>query len=526
MELLLLGGLSYVGYKMSKRDIIIPKPQTPPNSQTKISQTIEEMNTEFKNNVTSHLNNPRTITEFNKIPFFRSLKSQNTNDAVKNRKLATFSGVDNVEFKSKDVTRNTHPQVKDMTFINGVTFKPDIHRYQEYMTSAKMHNVTPVPEKHIGPGLGISPEVASAGGFHSSFRILPDNINGYRKNNYGGKVIVGKRNVDQREEISKLDQNSRRLTVENTRAYDNRKSSVLASTTRPAVSQSLNNRNDNINLHPISNKFHINGSYVYDKNAYMDTKQRKAVMGCTHGIGHPSYPGTGSYTNTASTISLNETERDNVYCHNLNVRGEKQSHMMTKSNSDDIILQTQRGTSHNSSHQLNLKGPDVIFEPSTSNTLAPTQRGACLDHYGSLKSTVPKTTIHHGSGIGNTQRGMPVKHTVGGSSHISGTSYKSVYTGTQSSMQRELVQVAHVPNNQPINNIMLDNSQINMDLARDDNHVSASGGLFAKNINNYSTTNNIGSVSVGSKLDFHNNREFGFTPVILKNNPYAVSITN
>ena len=41
----------------------------------------------------------------------------------------------------------------------------------------KMNNLPPVERVNVGPGLGVSPEVAATGGFQQYFRILPNNIN-------------------------------------------------------------------------------------------------------------------------------------------------------------------------------------------------------------------------------------------------------------------------------------------------------------------------------------------------------------
>jgi hypothetical protein len=46
--------------------------------------------------------------------------------------------------------------------------------------SNKMNNTPPVTRQNIGPGLGVGPDVASAGGFQQLFRILPNNVNDER----------------------------------------------------------------------------------------------------------------------------------------------------------------------------------------------------------------------------------------------------------------------------------------------------------------------------------------------------------
>lgn len=184
MEFVALGALGMLAVANKP-----PKVTQKPKKQ----QEIKTLDNEFKKDVAKHFENKRVV-----MPFFRSEKSQNTNDALKDRRLGTFTGVNNIEYRPKQETENA-PPVKDLTNIYGTTFQPDIQRYQHYMTSGKNHNVSPVEKQYVGPGLGIDPSQAADGGFHSLFRIMPDNVNGYRKNNFGGTVVHGSSAVQARE---------------------------------------------------------------------------------------------------------------------------------------------------------------------------------------------------------------------------------------------------------------------------------------------------------------------------------------
>lgn len=182
MEFVALGALGMLAIA-NKPPGTKPKPKEPKPL---------ELETEFKQDVAKHFENKQVV-----MPFFRSEKSQNTNDALKDRRLGTFTGVNNIEYRPKQEQEAASP-VKDLTNIYGTTFQPDIQRYQHYMTSGKNHNVTPVEKQYVGPGLGIDPHQAADGGFHSMFRILPDNVNGYRKNTFGGTVVHGSSTVHKR----------------------------------------------------------------------------------------------------------------------------------------------------------------------------------------------------------------------------------------------------------------------------------------------------------------------------------------
>lgn len=200
MEFVALGALGMLA--VANKPPAKPKPK-----QILPTQEIKTLDTEFKQDVAKHFENKRVV-----MPFFRSEKSQNTNDALKDRRLGTFTGVNNIEYRPKQEL-DAAPPVKDLTNIYGTTFQPDIQRYQHYMTSGKNHNVSPVEKQYVGPGLGIDPSQVADGGFHSTFRILPDNVNGYRKNNFGGTVVHGRSAVQGREYAE----------FENTRCLENAK---------------------------------------------------------------------------------------------------------------------------------------------------------------------------------------------------------------------------------------------------------------------------------------------------------------
>ena len=71
-----------------------------------------------------------------------------------------------------------------------------------------MNNVSPIEQQQVGPGLNSSSDVSARGGFHQYFRILPNNVGEYKKNNFEGRVISGKgmtenRTMEQKQEVYK-----------------------------------------------------------------------------------------------------------------------------------------------------------------------------------------------------------------------------------------------------------------------------------------------------------------------------------
>ena len=271
----------------------------------------KDLETEFKQDVAAHFDNKQVV------PFFRSEKSQNTNDALKDRRLGTFTGVNNIDYRPKQETEAT-PPVKDLTNIHGTTFQPDMQRYQHYMTSGKNHNVSPVEKQYVGPGLGIDPHQAAEGGFHSTFRILPDNVNGYRKNIFGGTVVHGSSAVHKREHsdfentrcLSKLtDQEMASLGA---RGLDAPHGAVAGQSAR--AEQILPGfRNENQNCYPGAAGYAPVGAYQVAEQTRMDDRTNCHVMGGAFRSIDAGY--------SQATFLTNATERETINDVRTNVAG-------------------------------------------------------------------------------------------------------------------------------------------------------------------------------------------------------------
>ena len=123
----------------------------------------------------------------NMSPFFGSKRKQNTNSDLKERRLESFTGVDNMDFVKKKESENLFRPEKQNIF--GSHFKST---KDNFVVSDKMNNVSPIEKQYVGPGIGISPDVAAKGGFHDTFRILPDHLNSYKKQTFDGRVVPGK----------------------------------------------------------------------------------------------------------------------------------------------------------------------------------------------------------------------------------------------------------------------------------------------------------------------------------------------
>ena len=305
MEFVALGALGILA--------IANKPTKPKTSKEPIIP-LENLEKEFKQDVAKHFEKEQVV-----MPFFRSEKNQNTNDALKDRRLGTFTGVNNIDYRPKQEVEAT-PPVKDLTNIYGTTFQPEVHRYQHYITSGKNHNVSPVEKQYVGPGLGIDPSQVADGGYHSLFRILPDNVNGYRKNNFGGTVVHGNSAVHKR--TYNDFENTRCL--ENAKLTDQEMAALGArgnDAPHGAVSgQSVRSeqvlpgfRTENRNCYPGAAGFTSAGAYQVPGTTRTSDRTAGHVTG-------GAFRGLDAGYSQASFLT-NATERETANCHRTNVAG-------------------------------------------------------------------------------------------------------------------------------------------------------------------------------------------------------------
>lgn len=99
-------------------------------------------------------------------------------------------------------TRNCRPEpnnlfkpLKGLTNVNGSQIN---HNTERYSNSSKMNNVLPFEQVKVGPGLNIGSDTDFKGGYHQFYRELPQNINGYRKNNHPQRIIPGRMMIVER----------------------------------------------------------------------------------------------------------------------------------------------------------------------------------------------------------------------------------------------------------------------------------------------------------------------------------------
>lgn len=482
MELLIFAGLSLVGYKLSKQNQTYDEPvfDIP---ETRQQQFVQE----------------EPMTHSNMVPFYKSQRTQNTNDGVKDRRLATFTGINNIEFEKKKEVFQPPPE-RDITKINGTTFQPDIERYQNFFTSNKHDNISPVQKQYIGPGLGSNNPNP---GFHDPFRILPDNINVYRKNNLVGSTNHGKSNIDQRSS-SPGDHTSTSRKIDHTEYFNNANSYIPGMMHRPTT---LLTEPETYQCAPPNGpSSHVNAHLLHSQQFTIKPDTSTCLNGNPHGQINAHGP--------APHYLIHHNERDNTNCHILNTQLPTASVQRHYETTDVSTLRDSENC-----HRLNLHSNDHRTQNNTFvNT--PTQRGVdcntMISHpsytSGGVHSNTPSTNIQTQRDTENCHQTHP---------HLSGPSnYTSAYSADPNLSREYAVLTERTPIAGRMN-IPLDNKHLDVDMKQDQNTTSQLvGGLFAQSVNNFTSNEGKNTYYTTKAIEHENNRAFGY----IQENPLSIRI--
>lgn len=79
--------------------------------------------------------------------------------------------------------------------------------------SGKMNSVQPVEKQYVGPGLGIGGQIPAYGGFQQLYRVMPNNVNGYKLNTLPGRSGPAMSTVPQPTLASKVTHNKPEKTA-------------------------------------------------------------------------------------------------------------------------------------------------------------------------------------------------------------------------------------------------------------------------------------------------------------------------
>ena len=381
MELLVLSGLAYIGYELSKDG-------KTPRRPLKDKKLLECSN---KYPIQSDVHPEIPVPSHNNmVPYFTSTKAQNTNADYKQRSLETFTGTDNIGFQSKRECEALFQPQANLSNIHGTTLSlDDTNRKDRYSNNVTdiMNNVAPIEKQYVGPGLNVGPDVASKGGYHDMYRILPDNVNAYKKNTLVGRMNAGKGITPQRNATPIINDNKKPE-----RYYTLCEAPVSANT---APVSGPTTRSETI-VHD-TQRGACNPAVGIAGPASMADASQVAFShdGATrtfdrsecHIMGNPAMPGNGAGAYTTTNVLVNEGQREQC-ADTTNVQNQNMGAGVYYS---DGAAATQRGSAnmynghvhnsglvagHNSAGYS--AGPTMRENTSTSYSGNPTQGGAAF----------------------------------------------------------------------------------------------------------------------------------------------------
>jgi hypothetical protein len=218
MELLIAGGIALMGYNLSTPGRAPRRPRqkyasqlgpsteyaAPGDSTLDLTRAhvarAEQRWRDARDPQLTGIVTPHTKLTNAMLPFFTSAKKQNTNDAVKQTLLETFTGATAMDAsltgtyrKKREVEAMFSPAVAAGAVTSGGTTGnqqagPQRERFE---AGAWQNNVLPAEKVYVGRGVGVGPDVAATDGFHPMHRVMLKNVGEYKKNNLPGRVNHG-----------------------------------------------------------------------------------------------------------------------------------------------------------------------------------------------------------------------------------------------------------------------------------------------------------------------------------------------
>lgn len=223
MELAIFAGIGLLGYQMSKggqaprprddepkaateRRNVYPSPAALP-AKRQMQKYDARAAKRWQQALQPHMTGivtPHTARDApGMLPFFRSMRSQNTNDSVKQTRMELFTGEIGADtsatgtYRKKVEVQQSHPTNAQLVTSAGTTGNyTEVRETERYIVTNLHNNVSPVPQTRVGPGLGLTADGPASDGFHPMLRVLPVNVGDYKKNplpgavNHGGSAVA------------------------------------------------------------------------------------------------------------------------------------------------------------------------------------------------------------------------------------------------------------------------------------------------------------------------------------------------
>ena len=509
MEVLILSGLALIGYELSSNGKTTRRSSEPKSILKPVNKY------PIKDD-----NSPK--------PFFRSAQVQKSNTYLQelgSKRIEGYTGVGDPTWKHKTEVENPFKPTKDLNHINGAPISlNETNRNDRYTSSFtnKMQSVAPVEKQFVGPGLNAGADTSARGGFHDTFRILPNNVNEYKKNNFGGRIISGKGVTTERDHIPSIQDNekSQRYYTINDRHVAPGKSQITGQSMRAEHLVSDTNRetdcsfNGNISTLTQGQLSH-NGS---------STRSHDSTQCNVSGNPHMQVGGAGAYAGSSQYI-MKEGERENgsvltnahvsnagrVYYNNQGTNPTQREHVSNHQGPAHNTSVAMGGHLSNS-HQVGVTQREQLAE--NSYIVA----GASGNAGTSNRTYQANVTQREQTGANNYGLGGPAA-----SVHKAYTS-QNTHRNADAYASRESVQASYTPNGGRMN-VLGDPTKVvgSVQLSSDRNNNQEFN--HGKGVNQVTNSKQYGHTEFAPKVPVCNPRnDLNIASAQLQNNPYFQSV--
>lgn len=529
MDLMLIGGIAILGYELNKKKA----KQLKHSKTTKVdtsyetyplpsSHEVEKNKQKLEKRVIEHFNHPKTIGNHNLVPFFKSEKSQNTNDDMKDRRLQMFTGINNdEEFKhKKEVETFTNFQNKNEQLIKGSKSQPfDKNRYE---ASLLQTNNLPFEQIRVGKGLGIDANIDADGGFHSQFRIKPDNINSYRKNQFKNRMIIGKHNQDKRTLETSIGDFDKTIHQCQRPAMPTKSDITAQQNNHVNNIQRTTNRNTECRFNTINPPKYNHGSTITNHTRTNDSSKCNVILN--------PYSNTGNFN--LPTFITHSTDREssgivtNLYNQNMHPISDITTDPLKPTLRQSTMVNNWTGGAYQSG---------IIKQSNTSSyDVKAVKRAQLAENNCNYDGIITGPNVYNNDFMPakDTKRNNLARDEMQNDFYIQGMKQVPMNT-TQGnkknytpSVSRELTSFAYTPNMSRVN-VLADPCNITGKIQTkiDDNMNSIQSNSIKRSINNFHNLNQIGCTNLDQDLKINRRLDFDSTNIQLKNNPYNIDIT-
>lgn len=205
MEIAIMGLITGLGYAISRQGIeprkkiesvTVNRPESYPVPDAATSQDLQRQQEKLSEErwIAAQKPGESGIFDPRTMPFFKSMKTQHTNDDMKQRRMELHSGkLDDATWKHKKESGprfEPTPQRVTSSGSSGNAPTYDVAR-KVAAVSGVQNNVLPFQQIRVGRGIGVDSDVPASDGFHPMYRVMPVDHASYKKNSLEGRANHG-----------------------------------------------------------------------------------------------------------------------------------------------------------------------------------------------------------------------------------------------------------------------------------------------------------------------------------------------